>query len=99
MIWSDNLMIPNKASHKTNAEKLINYFYDPTVAATVEDYVNYICPVDGAQQAMAKIDKTFVHNQLIFPDQQTLAKTHIFKNLDGPTETKYNNMFTAVTGA
>jgi spermidine/putrescine transport system substrate-binding protein len=99
MIWSDNLMIPNKASHKTNAEKLIDYFYDPTVAATVEDYVNYICPVVGAQQAMAKIDKTFVHNQLIFPDDSTLSKTHIFKNLDGPTETKYNNMFTAVTGA
>jgi spermidine/putrescine transport system substrate-binding protein len=48
---------------------------------------------------MANIDKTYVHNQLIFPDDSTLSKTHIFKNLDGPTETKYNNMFTAVTGA
>ncbi|HET6816416.1 MAG TPA: spermidine/putrescine ABC transporter substrate-binding protein [Mycobacteriales bacterium] len=99
MIWSDNLMIPNKASHKTNAEKLINYYYDPTVAAQVAAYVNYICPVDGAKQAMEKIDKTLVDNPLIFPDDATLAKTHIFKTLDGPTETKYNNMFTAVTGA
>jgi spermidine/putrescine transport system substrate-binding protein len=99
MLWSDNLMIPNKATHKTNAEKVINYYYDPVVAAKVAAYVNYICPVSGAQQAMEKIDKSYVDNQLIFPDATTLSKTHIFRNLDGPTETKYNNMFTAVTGA
>src|SRR6058998_1454082 len=86
MLWSDNLMIPNKASHKANAEKLINYYYDPMVAAKVAAYVNYICPVEGAKQAMEQVDKSYVDNQLIFPDQSTLAKTHIFKNLDGPTE-------------
>src|SRR3954453_731590 len=58
MLWSDNLMIPNKASHKANAEKLINNYYDPVVAAKVAADVNYICPVTGAKQEMEKVDKT-----------------------------------------
>ena len=46
-LWSDNLMVPVGSPHKTNAEKLINYYYDPEVAAEVAAYVNYICPVAG----------------------------------------------------
>jgi spermidine/putrescine transport system substrate-binding protein len=99
MLWSDNLMIPNKASHKTNAEKLINFYYEPKIAARVEAYVNYICPVVGAKEEMTKIDKSLVNNPLIFPDAATLAKTHIFMNLDAQQEQKYTNEFTAVTGA
>ncbi len=56
MLWSDNMMIPNGANHQANAEAVMDYFYDPTVAATVEDYVNYICPVQGAQDAMKTVD-------------------------------------------
>ena len=99
MIWSDNLMIPNKAAHKTNAEKLINYYYDPHVAAVVEDYINYVCPVQGAQEAMKTVDKSLVDSTLIFPDQKLLSQTHIFKGLDAEQEKKYTDMFTAVTGA
>jgi spermidine/putrescine transport system substrate-binding protein len=99
MIWSDNLMIPNKAAHKANAEKLINYYYDPAVAARVEAYVNYICPVEGAQEAMKQVDKSLVDSPLIFPDQKLLSQTHIFKGLDAASEKKYTDMFTAVTGA
>jgi len=99
LIWSDNLMIPNKARHKANAEKLMNYYYDPTVAAVVEDEVNYICPVSGAKAAMKKLDPPLASNPLIFPDAATLAKTHIFKSLTAAEETKYNKAFQAVTGA
>lgn len=99
MLWSDNMMIPNGSDHQANAEAAMNYFYDPTVAATVEDYVNYICPVQGAQDAMKTIDPDLVDSQLIFPDDATLAKTHIFMGLDETQLKKYTDMFTAVTGA
>ena len=42
-------LIPNKAQHKKNAEMLINYYYDPAVAAELDAYVNYISPVSGAK--------------------------------------------------
>ena len=53
MLWSDNFLIPNAAQHKKNAEMLINYYYDPAVVALVEDYVNYISPVEGRQGGAA----------------------------------------------
>jgi spermidine/putrescine transport system substrate-binding protein len=99
MLWSDNLMIPNKAAHKANAERMINYYYDPHVAAVVEDYINYVCPVEGAQDAMKTVDKSLVDSPLIFPDQKLLSQTHIFKGLNAVQERKYTDMFTAVTGA
>ena len=52
-LWSDNMLVPNKADHKGNAEELMNYYYDPEVAARLAAWVNYICPVKGAEEAMA----------------------------------------------
>ena len=34
----------------------MDYYYEPEVAAEVAAYVNYICPVQGAQAEMEKID-------------------------------------------
>jgi len=98
MLWSDNLMIPNKAQHKKNAEILINNYYDPAVAAQVAAWVNYICPIQGAKEEAAKIDPELVNNQLIFPNEETLAKSHVFKALDEATETKYNEAFQQLQG-
>ncbi len=42
-LWSDNMMIPSTSTNKTNAEKVMNYYYEPSVAALVAQYVNYIC--------------------------------------------------------
>jgi spermidine/putrescine transport system substrate-binding protein len=99
MLWSDNLMIPIKAANKGGAEKLIDYYYDPKVAAAVEASVNYVCPVDGAADAAKDIDPELAANQLIFPGPETLAKLHAFKNLDETEEKAYQDMFQAVIGA
>ena len=50
-LWSDNLMVPITSTHRRNAETLMNYYYQPEVAAQVAAYVNYICPVVGAQRS------------------------------------------------
>ena len=55
-LWSDNMLVPNLAEHQKNAEKWIDYYYEPEVAANLAAYVNYICPVQGARQAMEKVD-------------------------------------------
>jgi spermidine/putrescine transport system substrate-binding protein len=98
-LWSDNMLVPNKAEHKANAEQLMNYYYDPEVAATLAAWVNYICPVQGAQQAMEKIDPSLAANKLIFPDESTLANAKDFMGLDQKTEQKYQKQFAAVVGA
>jgi spermidine/putrescine transport system substrate-binding protein len=98
-IWADNMMVPNKADHKTNAETLMNYYYEPEVAATVSAWVNYICPVEGAKEAMEKIDASLVDNDLIFPSEDFLAQTFQFRELDDKTRRKYSTDFTKAIGA
>ena len=95
-LWSDNLMVPIGSPHKTNAEKLFNFYYEPAIAAEVAAYVNYITPVAGAKEAMADIDESLVENQLIFPNEETLAQAHIFRTLTNEEQQKYNSEFEAV---
>jgi spermidine/putrescine transport system substrate-binding protein len=95
-LWSDNFVVPIGATHKANAEKLINYYYEPEVAATVAAWVNYITPVVGSKDAMASIEPDYVDNQLIFPNDETLSKAHIFRTLTNAEQSKYSAEFEAV---
>ena len=97
-LWSDNMMVPNQAEHKTNAEALMNYYYDPEVAATLAAWVNYICPVAGAREAMEKIDPSLVDAPLIFPDDEFMAQTFAFMALDEETARKYETEFSQAIG-
>ncbi|NES15242.1 MULTISPECIES: PotD/PotF family extracellular solute-binding protein [Micromonospora] len=99
MLWSDNMLVPNRSSHKANAEELINYYYDPAVAAKLAAYVNYICPVKGAQAEMEKIDPDLAGNPLIFPDEAMLSKSKVFMALDEKQEKEYETKFQQVIGA
>ena len=75
-ISGDNLMIPStvSAEGKVNAEKLINFYYEPAIAAEVAAYVNYVCPVKGAQAEMEKIAPELASSPFIFPDGPSNAK-------------------------
>jgi len=97
-LWSDNMVVPNKATHKTNAEAWMNYYYDPVVAAELAAWVNYICPVEGAREAMEKIDPSLVDNRLIFPDEEFLAGTWDFMTLPETTATVYEKDWSDVIG-
>ncbi|MEU7959740.1 polyamine ABC transporter substrate-binding protein [Micromonospora humida] len=99
MLFSDNMLVPNKATHRGNAEELINYYYQPAVAAKLAAYVNYICPVKGAQAEMEKIDPELAANPLIFPDDALLAKSKVFMALDEKQEKEYESKFQQVIGA
>lgn len=97
-LWSDNLMIPSTSAHKKNAEILMNHYYDPAVAAQVAAYVNYVCPVEGAQAEMEKIDPDLAKSPYIFPDAATLAKVKVFAALTPADETKYESAFQKAIG-
>ncbi|MFE4334487.1 MULTISPECIES: spermidine/putrescine ABC transporter substrate-binding protein [unclassified Streptomyces] len=99
VISSDNLLVPVKARHKTNAEKLIDYYYEPTVAAQLAAYINFVCPVDGVRDELAKIDKAMADNVLILPDKEMAAKSHAFRSLTAEEETAYEEKFAKLIGA
>ncbi|MFT4220496.1 MAG: spermidine/putrescine ABC transporter substrate-binding protein [Microbacterium sp.] len=95
-LWSDNFVIPIGSSQKSNAQQLIDYYYEPEVAAEVAAWVNYITPVVGAREAMEKIDPDQVDNQLIFPNDETLSQAHMFRSLTSAEQQKYSAQFEAV---
>lgn len=97
-LWSDNMLIPIGSPHKRNAETLMDYYYDPKVAAEVAAYVNYICPVDGAQEEMLKIDPDLAKSSLIFPDKATLKDAQVFRSLTPDEETTFSEAFQKVIG-
>ncbi|MCX6444716.1 MAG: spermidine/putrescine ABC transporter substrate-binding protein [Actinobacteria bacterium] len=99
-ISGDNMMIPSTATAeaKANAEKLINYYYDPAVAAEVAAYVNYVCPVKGAQAEMEKIDPDLASSEFIFPSAKTMANLSVFRALTPAEETKWTEAFQKVAG-
>lgn len=99
MLWSDNMLVPNKATHLGNARQLMDHYYDPAVAAELAAYVNYICPVRGAQAEMEKIDPELAANPLIFPDNSTLNKAKVFMALSEEQERTYEQKFQQVIGA
>ncbi|MFL4474920.1 PotD/PotF family extracellular solute-binding protein [Paeniglutamicibacter sp. MACA_103] len=98
-LWSDNLMVPVGSPRKTNAEKLMDFYFEPEIAAQVAAYVNFISPVQGAKEAMEKIDPELMENPLIFPSEADLAKAHVFRSLSAEEETNFNSQFQTAIGA
>ncbi|MFJ3329579.1 PotD/PotF family extracellular solute-binding protein [Streptomyces griseus] len=96
---SDSLLVPAQARHKTNAEKLIDYYYEPPVAAQLAAYINYVCPVDGVREELARIDESMASNTLILPDKEMAAKSRSFRSLSSGEETAYEEKFAKLIGA
>jgi len=99
-ISGDNFVIPSTASAegKANAEKLINFYYEPAIAAEVAAYVNYVCPVKGAQAEMEKIDPALAASPFIFPDAAMSAKLNVFRSLTPAEETTWSEAFQKAAG-
>jgi spermidine/putrescine transport system substrate-binding protein len=95
-LWNDNFVIPTGTTKQKNVEKLIDYYYDPAVAAEVAAWVNYITPVVGAQAEAEKIDPALAENQLIFPNEETLAKVKVFRALSADEEQSFGDLFQSV---
>jgi len=74
-IWTDNMLIP-KGGDVYTASVYMNWVYTPKIAAEIEDYVNYVCPVLGAKEALLKQDPSIAKNPLIFPTKQMLDNAH-----------------------
>lgn len=69
-LWSDNMVIPVGAPNPTAAEAWMNYVYDPQNQADIAEYVNYVTPVEGVKEVLAKREPALAKNPLIFPSKE-----------------------------
>ncbi len=96
MYATDNMLIPKGAKNKYTAELWINFYYRPEIAAIVEAYVQYICPVKGAAEEISKIDATLATNPLIFPDAATKARLRVWGDVSAEDQAYFDDQFSAV---
>jgi spermidine/putrescine transport system substrate-binding protein len=107
VIWTDNMCIPLGAAHPVDAITYMNWVYQPRIAATMAESIEYITPVPSAKQfieqdaAAAKpADKAgllqLAGSPLIFPSQDLLAKTYYYRVLNAAETTQWNDIFNAV---
>ena len=97
MIWTDNMLIP-KGGDAHTASVYMNYVYDPKVAAKLAAYINYVTPVKGAKEELAKTDPETANNELIFPTEETLSQVHLIDPAALKND-KYQEAWQAVLGA
>jgi spermidine/putrescine transport system substrate-binding protein len=98
MLFTDNMMMPKHVAHPYGAEVLMNYYYEPEVAAKVAAYVNYITPVNGAREILQKTDPKLAANPLIFPPDDVRKRLYAYPALSPADERAMQSAMAAVTG-
>ena len=98
MIWTDNMIIPKGAANKYTAELMIDWVYDVARAARLANFIYYISPVKGVEEAIKELDPEAASNPLLFPPADVVAKQHPQPNWDEATEATVNELFADLTG-
>ncbi|MDT9690941.1 extracellular solute-binding protein [Streptomyces sp. P9(2023)] len=101
-LWAESLMIPNLAQHKANAEKLIDYYYEPEVAAELAAWVNYVCPVPAARDVLADSDDeelaALAEDPLIFPDDAMRGRLAIARDITSEERVEFAKRWNSIVG-
>ena len=101
-LWTDNMLIPKGAQHKYTAELMIDWVYQPEIAAQLAAYIWYVTPVKGVKEVLAASDDpeeaALAENPLIFPDEATLQQVQIIRDLTEEEEAYMNDEFAKVMG-
>ncbi|MFH9733558.1 spermidine/putrescine ABC transporter substrate-binding protein [Streptomyces sp. NPDC017260] len=101
-LWSESLMIPNLARHKANAERLIDYYYRPEVAAELAAWVNYVCPVPAARDVLASSDDeetaALAEDPLIFPDAAMRERLAIARDIAAGERSEFAKRWNGIVG-
>lgn len=98
MLFTDNMLMPAKAEHPYAAETMMNYVYEPEVAAKLAAYVNYLSPVKGVQEILTKSDPEIAENPLIFPTQDVVDRLYPYPALSPADEREMHDRMAQVVG-
>lgn len=96
MVFTDSMQVPVGAPHAFTAQKMMDFVYDPEVQAKITAYVNYVPPVKGVAEVIARDDPETAENPLIFPD---LANKHSLKTFPRAEEREIESAFQRAIGA
>ncbi|MFD0277573.1 spermidine/putrescine ABC transporter substrate-binding protein [Kitasatospora sp. NPDC127111] len=96
---TDNLLVPAKAQHKANAEKLIDFYYQPKIAAQLVAGIGFVSAVTGMKEELAALAPDSADNPLVVPTPDMAAKAHVFRTLTEAEESGFEEKFSKLIGA
>ena len=99
VLWSDVMLMPKGAQHRREAAAWMNWVYEPVEAARIAAAVQYISPVVGVRQQLAKDPATaaLAANELMFPDGAMQQRLHSFGSLSESEEARWEERFASIT--
>ena len=65
------MLIPKGAANKYTAELMMDFVYDPKIAAQIANYVYYVSPVKGADEEIKELDPEAADQPAPVPDRPT----------------------------
>jgi spermidine/putrescine transport system substrate-binding protein len=104
VLWTDNMVLLKNIKNPVSSMKLIDWYYQPKIAAEVAEYVNYITPVPAAQ-AVVKSDaqkatgsnraalSSIAKSPLVFPTPADYSKLYRYRTLTNTELTTWNEIF------
>jgi spermidine/putrescine transport system substrate-binding protein len=107
VLWTDNLVLLKSAKNPVSSMMLMDFYYQPKVAAQLAEYINYITPVPAAQaviqrDAAAATGSTKASLQqvasspLVFPSAADYSKLYRYRTLTNSELNTWNNIFEPV---
>ncbi|WP_024357676.1 ABC transporter substrate-binding protein [Leucobacter chironomi] len=97
-VFVDSFCMPTATAAFEQVHQLIDYYYEPEVAAQVAEYVQYVTPVAGAQDAMAQLNPELAENPLIFPDEEMSKRIFDMRSLTAEEDNRYSQAYQRILG-
>ncbi|MFF0773463.1 PotD/PotF family extracellular solute-binding protein [Nonomuraea wenchangensis] len=109
-IWTDNMLIPKGAANPLDALMLMDYLYQPAVAAELDEFIQFVTPVPAVQDLLREKAKSaqgedkkaleqMADSPLMFPTEADYARLRGYTPLDNQQQQIFNPIFQSVTQA
>lgn len=106
-LWTDNMMIPKYAKNPVAAMELIDWFYQPDIAALLTEAINYISPVPAVQGLVRQAAATakgsdketlteVATSTLVWPSAEVYSRLKAYVPITAKTSTLFNSIFQPV---
>src|SRR3984957_8854081 len=103
-LWTDNMLIPRYAQNPVDAMMLMDWYYQPQIAAQLTESINYISAVPAAQPIIAraadkasgssrKLLREVATSELVWPTPTDYQRLHNYPDVSGKLQAGYEAIF------
>jgi spermidine/putrescine transport system substrate-binding protein len=100
MLFTDAMAIPQNAENPIDAHLMMNFAYDPQIAAQLTAWIYYISPVPKVKDILLesedKFERDIANSPLVFPTPEMEENLYFYTNLDSEEEAEWNALFEEV---